>query len=214
MCDPRPTALSPGPVACCAATSQLCHPFSASWLFLTQLPASAFRSPLSALWFLWPTSRSPLRSQHLSHLLRLFLLIAHVAPSQQSCSCLPTSSKVQLRPRTPDPHSFCWPRLSPCPFCCGHRTCFRCSSCLLSVCPPGLCTPHRKKFCVIYLQLKIVPSTFNVFGKYREMPLRGSDLTRCEEGFSDLVRTEGRPVSTGQPYRRPQPPSDRASVVS
>lgn len=100
------------------------------------------------------------------------------------------------------------------PFCCGHRTCFRCSSCLLSVCPPGLCTPHRKKFCVIYLQLKIVPSTFNVFGKYREMPLRGSDLTRCEEGFSDLVRTEGRPVSTGQPYRQPQPPSDRASVVS
>lgn len=110
--------MTPGLAAYCAATSQLCHPLSASWLFLTQLPASAFRSPLSALWFLWPTSRSPLRSQHLSHLLRLFLLIAHVAPSQQSCSCLPTSSKVELRPRIPDPHSFCsmaflspWPLL-------------------------------------------------------------------------------------------------------
>lgn len=50
---------------------------------------------------------------------------------------------------------------------------FCCSSCLLSVCPPGLCTPHRKKFCVIYLQLKIVLSTLNAFGKYKEIPLRG-----------------------------------------
>lgn len=65
------------------------------------------------------------------------------------------------------------------PFCCGRRTCFRGGpSCSSPACSPGLCTLYRKKFCVIYLQLKIVPSTFNVVGKYKEMALRESDLTQ------------------------------------
>lgn len=90
-------------------------------LLLTQLPASAFRSPLSVLQFLWPTSLSALSSQQISHLLYSSSSLMRHPPSKAVLAC-PLTAKCNATPTAQSPAPSVGLACLHGPFCCdtGH----------------------------------------------------------------------------------------------
>lgn len=107
MCDPYPQ-LSPGPAACCP--SSLC-------LLAVPHPTPCLILQISAFCSLVPLAYFSVPSQ----ITASFSPPSSVSP-HCSCSTFPAKpffsahcQQSAAPPRTPDPHSFCWPRLSPWP---------------------------------------------------------------------------------------------------